>query len=86
MGLEASEEYFGVGRFSGLELIEQYKDGYALYDSPEDVQRFNALPSIPSLRVNGGITAIVNALVEKLKVSPILNTQVLSLTGMLPGE
>jgi len=63
-----------------LELMEQYRSGRALYDSPEGVQRFDAPSSAPSARIRGGITAIVNALAGKLKTVPILDTEVLSLT------
>jgi len=66
--------------FLDLELIEQYHKGDSLYDGPEGVQRFNAPPSAPSARIDGGVTAIVNALAERLTTAPVLNTQVRSLT------
>ena len=63
-----------------LELIAQYTNGASLYDSPEGVQRFNSPTSAPSARIKGGVMKIVKALEKKLKVSLMLNTQVLSLT------
>jgi len=59
-----------------IELTEQYREGFALYDSPEGVQRFNAPHSAPSARIKGGVTAIVDALYQKLKCSVLPNTAV----------
>ena len=63
-----------------LELMEQYTEGQALYDSPEGVQRFTSPASAPSARIKGGIFALVHALAEKVDASIVLGTKVLSVT------
>lgn len=64
----------------GLELMEQYTNGYSLYDSPEGVQRFNSPSSAPSARIKGGVSEIIYTLEKKLDVSIALRTKVLSVT------
>ena len=63
-----------------LELIEQYKKGDSLYDSPDGVQRFNAQPSAPSARIEGGVSEIIYALEKQIQVPVVLDTKVLSIT------
>jgi len=58
-----------------LELIEQYHKRDSLYGGPEGIQRFNAPPYVPSARIDGGVTAIVNALAERLTTASVLNTR-----------
>ena len=64
----------------GLELIEQYTQGLALYDSPEGVQRFESPSSAPSARIKGGVIALIHALSEKVNVTLSLENRVLSIT------
>jgi len=63
----------------GLTLFEQYIKGYALYDAPDGVQRFNAPPSATSYRIKGGISQIVWALEEQLYTPVKLNENIISL-------
>lgn len=62
-----------------LELFEQYSKGSALYDTPEGVQRFMPPPSVPSLRIKGGIQRVINALEKQLINPVILKSKVVSL-------
>ncbi len=64
----------------GLSLMEQYTKGEALYDSPEGVQRFDSPASSPSARIQGGISALVEALEKQVSRPIVLNTKVLSIT------
>jgi len=64
----------------GLKLFPQYTKGEALYDVSEGVQRFDAPPSMPSFRVEGGFSVLIDALYNKLKHTKLkLNHQVLSI-------
>ena len=64
----------------GLELFTQYTNGAALYDTPEEVQRFMQPPTQPSLRMKGGLQMLVHALEKQLKSPIILESKVTSLT------
>ncbi len=64
----------------GLELIEQYTKGQALYDSPEGVQRFTSPPSAPSSRLKGSVIALVKALKKRVHAPIVLESKVLSIT------
>lgn len=59
-----------------LELFRQYSDGYALYDAHEGVQKFNPQPSMPSFRIKGSLTHLIDSLQQKLKNTKILTSQV----------
>ena len=62
-----------------LELFSQYTKGSALYDTPEDLQRFMPPPSAPSLRMKGGLQMLIEALEKQLKKPVILESKVISL-------
>ena len=65
---------------NNLELFAQYTQGYALYDTPERVERFSPPPSAPSDRIKGGIIALIEALDKKLILDTIkLNSPVISI-------
>ncbi|MDF1881765.1 FAD-dependent oxidoreductase [Sulfurimonas sp. MAG313] len=65
----------------GLQTFSQYTKGEALYDTPALLQRFNAPPSSPSMRIKGGLIKLIDALVQKLPPSLIhINQEVLSMT------
>lgn len=49
-----------------LVLVPQYTKGEALYDAPQGVHRFNAPPSSPSARVEGGLVGLLKALESDL--------------------
>ena len=60
-----------------LELLPQYTKGEALYDAPDGVRRFNAPPSTPSLRVEGGLQRLLEAVASDLAPNIIhLNQEV----------
>lgn len=59
----------------GLELFAQYTQGYALYDTKEKVELFNAPPSAPSARIKGSLTSLINALHKSLERTKIHLTQ-----------
>lgn len=64
----------------GLELIPQYTKGYALYDTKEKVELFNAPPSAPSARIKGSLSKLITALKEKLTSTTIvLSEEVVSI-------
>ena len=69
----------------GLELFPQYTKGFALYDTPEGVQRFMPPPSAPSLRMKEGLQMLIKALEKQLEQPVILESKVLSLTYSNPG-
>ena len=54
-----------------IELFPQYTHGYALYDTPQGVQRFTPPPSPPSARMRGGLITIINALASSIKSESI---------------
>lgn len=61
----------------GLELFSQYTKGDALYHTAEGVQRFNAPPSAPSARLDGGLEKLINALASQLEQKTVcLNQEV----------
>jgi monoamine oxidase len=64
----------------GLELFPQYTKGSALYDTPEGLQRFMPAPSVPSLRMEGGLQKLTEALEKQLEKPVILESKVISLT------
>lgn len=51
----------------GLELFSQHTEGYALYDTKAKVERFTTPPALPSVRMNGSLTQLVEALYERLE-------------------
>ena len=59
----------------GLELFSQYTKGDALYHTAEGVQRFNAPPSPPSARLDGGLEKLIHALASQLKQESICRNQ-----------
>lgn len=60
-----------------LELFAQYTEGYALYDTPGSVQRFQSSPPAPSARVAGGLQKLIEALASTLPSDIIhLNAEV----------
>ncbi len=64
----------------GLTLFSQYTHGYAIYDAPQGVQRFQAPPTGESFRLKGGLDKLVSSLAARLSRTEIqLNSEVLSL-------
>ena len=64
-----------------LETFSQYDKGSALYDAPDEVQRFKPPPSAPSLRVKGGLKTLIDSLEDRLSKTKIFkNTQVVELS------
>lgn len=63
----------------GLTRFEQYTKGYATYDAPDGVQRFQAPPSSTSYRIEGGISQIVWALEKQLHSPVRCNEKVISM-------
>ncbi len=60
-----------------LELFTQYTEGYALYDTPGYVQRFQSPHASPSARVAGGLQTLIEALASTLPSDMIhLNREV----------
>jgi monoamine oxidase len=53
----------------GLELIEQYNNGYALYDERSGTKKFVSPNTAPSFRVQGGMQEIVEKLKAKLDIN-----------------
>lgn len=65
----------------GLETFSQYTRGEALYDAPTGLQKFSAPPSAPAVRLKGGLSKLIQALVSKLPSDIIhTNTEVISIT------
>ena len=54
-----------------IELFPQYTRGYALYDTPQGVQRFTPPPSPPSARMKGGLMTMIDALASSLNPESI---------------
>jgi len=54
-----------------IKLFSQYTHGYALYDTPKGVQRFTAPPSPPSVRMQGGLMTLINALASSLQPNTV---------------
>jgi monoamine oxidase len=68
-------------RSLGLSVFRQYRNGEALYETPQEVQRFNPAPNAPSGRIIGGIGALIDQLAYRLKTTQInLSETVQSLT------
>lgn len=55
-----------------LELFPQYTNGYALYDTPQGVQRFTPPPSPASARMKGGLITLIDALSDTLNPQSII--------------
>lgn len=68
-----------------LEIFEQYSKGFALYDTPEGVQRFMPPPSVPSFRIKGGLQKVILALEKQLVNPVILQSRVVSLLHSKTG-
>jgi len=51
----------------GLKLFRQYTKGYALYDTKDKLEIFNAPASSPSFRLEGSLSKLVEALHQNLK-------------------
>lgn len=63
-----------------LELLPQYNEGYAVYETKDKVELFNPPPSAPSARINGGIIRLVEKLYASLSETKIvLDAEVLEL-------
>ncbi|MDD2369906.1 MAG: NAD(P)/FAD-dependent oxidoreductase [Sulfuricurvum sp.] len=58
-------------RSLGLSIFRQYRNGEALYETPQEVQRFNPAPNAPSGRIIGGIGALIDQLALQLKRAQI---------------
>jgi monoamine oxidase len=64
-------------RSFNLELFSQYSYGLALYQTPNTIERFTPAPSAPQARLVGGITSLIQAIVNELDgVKIILNEEV----------
>ncbi len=64
-----------------LELLPQYTEGYAVYETKDKVELFNPPPSAPSARINGGIMKLIEKLHENLQNTTIvLDSVVLEVT------
>lgn len=59
----------------GLELFSQFTKGDALYHTRQGVQRFNAPPSAPAARLEGGLQKLVDALAAQLNQENIFLNQ-----------
>ncbi|NOR55028.1 MAG: NAD(P)-binding protein [Sulfurovum sp.] len=64
----------------GLVVFEQYTQGLALYDVPDGVQTFSPPQAAKSYRIEGGISALLEAIKEKLHCTIHLGEQVLSIS------
>lgn len=63
-----------------LKLIRQYTKGYALYDTPGKVERFNPPASSPSFRVEGSLNKLIDAIKNRLTQTKIhLNEEALKI-------
>ena len=58
-------------RSLGLSVFRQYESSEALYETPQEVQRFNQAPNAPSGRIIGGIGALIDQLAHQLKTTQI---------------
>lgn len=58
-----------------LKLFAQYTQGYALYDTTDKVEHFIPPSSAPSVRVDGSMYALIEALYKSLKSTKILFLQ-----------
>ena len=68
-------------RFLGLEIIHQYEEGSALYETPHTIERFKPPSGAPSGRIKGGVGAVVEAMASKLSNTDMhLNEPVISMT------
>ncbi len=64
----------------GLELFLQYEEGYALYDTKDSLQKFIPPEIIPSARVNGSLSKLIDGLESRLDdVEIVLNEEVVSI-------
>lgn len=58
-------------RSLGLSVFRQYESGEALYETSQEVQRFNPAPNAPSGRIMGGIGALIERLAQRLNSTQI---------------
>ena len=63
----------------GLNVFEQYNKGLALYDAPDGVQKFSSPQSATSYRIEGGISALLYKIQDKLQNKVQLGQRVLSI-------
>lgn len=50
----------------GLEVVAQYDQGDALYETPQKIERFLPSPNPPSGRIKGGVGKLIESLASKL--------------------
>ncbi len=63
-----------------LQLFLQYENGYALYDTQNTVEKFMPQQNIPSARMDGTLTKLIDTLYNQLKdVTIVLNSEVVSI-------
>ncbi len=64
-----------------LQLLPQYNEGSAIYETIDKVELFTPPPSAPSARINGGIITLIEKLYKNLQNTKIvLDSVVLELT------
>lgn len=56
----------------GLQIIPQYTKGYAIYQTPHNIETFTPPPSFPSGRIQGGIGKLIEALAGKITQTKIV--------------
>lgn len=63
-----------------LQLFLQYEKGYALYDTQNIVEKFMPQQNIPSARVDGTLSKLIDTLYTQLKdVTIVLNSEVIAI-------
>ncbi len=63
-----------------LQLFLQYENGYALYDTQNSVEKFMPQQNIPSARMDGTLTKLIDKLHNQLQnVNIVLNSEVVSI-------
>ncbi len=68
----------------GLELFLQYEDGYALYDTVSSVEKFIPQQIMPSKRVDGTLSKLIDKIYENLvDVDMVFNSEVISIEESL---
>ncbi|HZF71100.1 NAD(P)/FAD-dependent oxidoreductase [Sulfuricurvum sp.] len=58
-------------RSLGLNIFRQYRSGEALYETPQEIQRFNPAPNAPSGRIIEGLGALIDQLACRLATTQI---------------